>query len=132
MPGRPRKKRIRAICEGGSSTSKVGSQGSCSNYKKPRDKKSSWKELVVEQTPKPKRVVGRPRKKQPVDDFKDVDVVQRGSVRDEGVCGTRGCAIGSRDRGGRGGVVGSRGDASGSIGRGAGGSGGASGLFLVI
>ncbi|GKE04460.1 multidrug resistance-associated protein 5, partial [Tanacetum coccineum] len=128
MPGRPRKKRIRAICEGGSSTSKVGSQGSCSNYKKPRDKKSSWKELVVEQTPKPKRVVGRPRKKQPVDDFKDVDVVQRGSVRDEGVCGTRGCAIGSRDRGGRGGVVGSRGDASGSIGRGAGGSGGASGL----
>ncbi|GJZ03426.1 hypothetical protein Tco_0536701 [Tanacetum coccineum] len=73
----------------------------------------------VEQTPKPKGVVGRPRKKQPVDDFKDVDVVQRGPVRDEGASGTRGGAIGSR---GRGGAVGSRGGASGSIGRGAGGS----------
>ncbi|GKD10524.1 hypothetical protein Tco_1190209 [Tanacetum coccineum] len=98
MPGRPRKKIIRAIGEGGSSTrvSKVG-------------------------------VVGRPRKKQPVDDFKDIDVVQRGPVRDEGVRGTRGGAIRSRGRGGRGGVVGSRGGASGSIGRGAGGSGGSCG-----
>ncbi|GJU60634.1 multidrug resistance-associated protein 5 [Tanacetum coccineum] len=129
MPGRPRKKRIRAIGEGGSSTrvSKVGSQGSCSNCKKPGHNKSSCKEPVVEQTPKPKGVVGRPRKKQPVDDFEDVDVVQRGPVRDEGASGTRGGAIGSRGRGGRGGVVGSRGGASGSIGRGAGGSGGASG-----
>ncbi|GJX94027.1 multidrug resistance-associated protein 5 [Tanacetum coccineum] len=120
MPGRPRKKRIRAIGEGGSSTrvSKVGSQGSCSNCKKPGHNKSSCKEPVVEQTPKPKGVVGRPRKKQPVDDFEDVDVVQRGPVRDEGASGTRGGAIGSRGRGGRGGVAGSRGGASGSIGRG--------------
>ncbi|GKD87862.1 hypothetical protein Tco_1359016 [Tanacetum coccineum] len=131
MPCRPRKKRIRAIGEGGSSTrvSKVGSQGSCSNYKKPGHNKSSCKEPVVEQTPKPKGVVGRPRKKQPVDDFKDVDVVQRGLVRDEGSSGTRGDAIGSRGRGGRGGAAGSRGGASGSIGRGVGGSDGASGLI---
>ncbi|GKG61343.1 hypothetical protein Tco_0619068, partial [Tanacetum coccineum] len=38
--------------------------------------KSSSKEPVVEQTPKPKGVVGKPRKKQPVDDFVDVDVDQ--------------------------------------------------------
>ncbi|GJR54927.1 multidrug resistance-associated protein 5, partial [Tanacetum coccineum] len=131
IPGRPRKKRIRAIGEGGSSTrvSKVGSQGSCSNCKKPGHNKSSCKELVVEQTPKPKGVVGRPRKKQPVDDFEDVDVVQRGPMRDEGASGTRGGAIWSRGRVGRGGAVGSRGGASGSIGRGAGGFGGASGLI---
>ncbi|GKA78685.1 multidrug resistance-associated protein 5 [Tanacetum coccineum] len=131
MFGRPRKKRIRAIGEGGSSTrvSKVGSQGSCSNCKKPGHNKSSCKELVVEQTPKPKGVVGRPRKKQPVDDFEDVDVVQRGPMRDEGASGTRGGAIGSRGRVGRGGDAGSRGGASGSIGRGAGGFGGASGLI---
>ncbi|GKC63688.1 hypothetical protein Tco_1096286 [Tanacetum coccineum] len=94
MPGRPRKKRIRAIGEGGSSTrvSKVG-------------------------------VVGRPRKKQLVGDFKEVDVVQRGPVIDEGASGTREGAIGSR---GRGGTVGSKGGANGSIGREAGGSGGAS------
>ncbi|GKB43840.1 hypothetical protein Tco_0888782, partial [Tanacetum coccineum] len=136
MPGSPKKKRIRAICEGGSSTriSKLGSQGSCSNCKKPGHNKSSCKEPVVEQTPKPKRVVRRPKKKQPVDDFKDVDVVQRGPVRDEGASGTRGGAIGSRGRGGangsRGGASGSRGrgtigsrcGASGSIGRGADGS----------
>ncbi|GKD26325.1 hypothetical protein Tco_1232539, partial [Tanacetum coccineum] len=84
----------------------------------------SCKEPVVEQTPKPKGVVGRPRKKQPVDAFEDVDVVQRGLVRDEGASRTRGGAIGSR---GRGGIVGSRGGASGSIGRGASRSGGASG-----
>ncbi|GKG04657.1 hypothetical protein Tco_0315044 [Tanacetum coccineum] len=77
MPGRPKKKRIGAIGEGGSST-RVS------------------KEPLVEQAPKPKGVVGRPRKKQPVDDFKDVDVVQRGPVRDEGASGTRGGAIGSR------------------------------------
>nr|GEW10322.1 hypothetical protein [Tanacetum cinerariifolium] len=58
---------------------------------------------------------GRPRKKQPVDDFEDVDVVQRGLVRDEGASRTRGGAIGSR---GRGGAVGSRGGASGLRGRG--------------
>ncbi|GJR32813.1 multidrug resistance-associated protein 5 [Tanacetum coccineum] len=126
MPRRFKKKTIRAIGEGGSSTrvSKVGSQGSCSNCKQPGHDKSSCKEPIVEQTPKPKGVVGRPRKKQPVDNFEDVDVVQRGPVRDEGASGTRGGAIGSR---GRGGVAGSRGGASGSIGRGAGGSGSASG-----
>nr|GEU94839.1 multidrug resistance-associated protein 5 [Tanacetum cinerariifolium] len=70
--------------------------------------------------------VGRPKKKQPVDDFEDVDVVQRGPVRVEGASGTRGGVIGSRGRGGRG--DGGSGGASGSIGRGAGGSGGASGL----
>ncbi|GJT45975.1 multidrug resistance-associated protein 5 [Tanacetum coccineum] len=118
MPGRPRKKRIRAIGEGVSLTkvSKVGSQGSCSNCKKPRRNKSSCKELVVEQTPKLKGVAGRPRKKQLLDDFENVDVVQRGPVRDEGASKTRRGA-------GR-----SRGGASGSIGRGVGGSGGASGL----
>ncbi|GJY12619.1 multidrug resistance-associated protein 5 [Tanacetum coccineum] len=134
MPGRPKKKRIRAIGEGGSSTrvSKVGSQGSCSNCKKPRHNKSSCKEPVVEQTPKPNGVIGRPRKKQPVDDFIDVYVDQR--VRDEGASGTRGGGIRSRGRGGKKGAAGSRGGASGSIGRGAagsrggvGGSGGASG-----
>ncbi|GJX61545.1 hypothetical protein Tco_0294445 [Tanacetum coccineum] len=86
---------------------------------------SSCKELVVEQTPKPKGVVGRPRKKQPVDDFMDVDVDQR--VRDEGASGTRGGGIGSRGRGGRGVADGSRGGASGSIGRGAAGSRGVAG-----
>ncbi|GJX78755.1 multidrug resistance-associated protein 5 [Tanacetum coccineum] len=125
MPGRPRKKRIRAIGEGGSSTrvSKVGSHGSCSNCKKPGHNKSSCKEHVVEQTPKPKRVVGRPIKKQPVGDFKEVDVVQRGPVIDEGASGTREGVIGPR---GRGCTVGSRGGANGSIGREAGGTGGAS------
>ncbi|GKA81052.1 hypothetical protein Tco_0787744 [Tanacetum coccineum] len=127
MPGRPRKKRIRDIGEGGSSTrvSKVGLQGSCSNCKKPGHNKSSCKEPIVEQTPKPKRVVGMPKKKQPVDDFKDVDVVQRGPVRNEGASGTRGGAIGSRGRGGRG--AGGFGGANGSIGKGACGSSGASG-----
>ncbi|GKE90061.1 hypothetical protein Tco_1567536, partial [Tanacetum coccineum] len=89
----------------------------------------SCKEPVVEQTPKPKGVVGSPRKKQPMDNFEDVDVVQRGPVSDEGASKTRGGAIGSR---GRGGVVGSRGGASGSIGRGAGGSGGASGQEVEV
>ncbi|GJT72355.1 multidrug resistance-associated protein 5 [Tanacetum coccineum] len=98
MPGRPRKKRIRAMGEVGSSTivSKVGSHGSCSNCKKPRHNKLSFKEPVVEQTPKPKGLVGRPRKKQSMDDFEEVDVVQRGPLRDEGASGTRGGAIGSR------------------------------------
>nr|GEX67173.1 hypothetical protein [Tanacetum cinerariifolium] len=92
MPGRPRKKKIRAIVEGGSST---------------RISK-----------------VGKPRKKKPVDDFEDVDVVQRDLVRDEGASGTRGCVIGS---GCRADVVESRGGANGSIGRRAGGSSGSSG-----
>ncbi|GJZ30287.1 multidrug resistance-associated protein 5 [Tanacetum coccineum] len=98
MLGKPRKKSIRAIGKGDSSTrvSKVDSQGSCSNCKKPGHNKSSCKEPVVEQTPKPKGVVG--------------------------ASGTRGGAIGSRGRGGDG----SRGGASGSIGKGAGGSSGAS------
>ncbi|GJZ60908.1 multidrug resistance-associated protein 5 [Tanacetum coccineum] len=60
MPGRPKKKRIRATDECCSSTrvSKVGSQGSCSNCKQHGHNKSSCKEPVVEQTPKPKGVVG--------------------------------------------------------------------------
>ncbi|GKD61343.1 multidrug resistance-associated protein 5, partial [Tanacetum coccineum] len=126
MPGRLKKKRIRAISEGGSSTrvSKIGSRGSFSNCKQHGHNKSSCKEPVVEQTPKPKGVAGRPRKKQPVDNFEDVDVVQRGPVRDEGASGTRGGVIWSR---GKGGVAGSRGGASGSIGRGAGRFGDASG-----
>ncbi|GJW97578.1 hypothetical protein Tco_0179386 [Tanacetum coccineum] len=111
MSGRPKKKRIRAIGEGGSSTrvSKLGSQGSCSNCKKPRHNKSSCNEPVVEQTPKPKGVPGR-----------------------GGAGGSRGGASGSIGRGAGGsggasglrgrGVAGSRGGASGSIGRGAGGS----------
>ncbi|GKE27623.1 hypothetical protein Tco_1443007 [Tanacetum coccineum] len=103
IPGKPKKKRIRAIGEGGSSTrvSKVGLHRSCLNCKQPGYNKSSCKEPIVEQTLKPKGVVGRPRKKQLVDNFKDVDVVQRGPVRDEGACETRGGVIGSRGRGGR-------------------------------
>ncbi|GJZ86885.1 hypothetical protein Tco_0658495 [Tanacetum coccineum] len=58
--GRPRKKRIRSIGEGGSSSRvyKVGSQASCSNCKKPRHNKASCKEPILEQTPKPKGVSG--------------------------------------------------------------------------
>ncbi|GJS01471.1 multidrug resistance-associated protein 5 [Tanacetum coccineum] len=118
MPGMPRKKRIRSMGEGGSSTrvSKVGGQANCSNCNKPRHNKASCTEPVVEQTPKPKGVVGRPRNKQSVDDLEDVDVVQRGSVRDEGDGGSKGGARGSRGRGGatrsRGGATRSRGGAS--------------------
>nr|GFA36040.1 hypothetical protein [Tanacetum cinerariifolium] len=46
-----------------------------------------------------KPVPGRPRKNQPVDNFEDVDIVQRGLVRDEGSNETREGAIGSRGRG---------------------------------
>ncbi|GJR66043.1 multidrug resistance-associated protein 5 [Tanacetum coccineum] len=53
-----------------------------------------------------------------------VHAIKRGPMRDEGACGTRGGAIGSR---GKGGAAGSRGGASRSIGSGAGGSGGVSG-----
>ncbi|GKE46447.1 hypothetical protein Tco_1477705 [Tanacetum coccineum] len=139
MPGRPRKKRIGSMGEGGSSTrvSKVDGQANCSNYKKPGHNKASCTTLVVEQTPKPKGVVSRPRNKQSMDDLEDVDVVQRGPVRDEGAGGSRGGARGSRGRGGaarvRGGASGSRGGASvsrGVVGRSRGGpsvSGGASG-----
>ncbi|GJZ32417.1 multidrug resistance-associated protein 5 [Tanacetum coccineum] len=85
MLGRPRKKRIRAIGEGGSST-RVSKAG----------------------------VPGRPRKKQSVGDVEDVNVVLRGPVRDEGAGGSIGGASGSRGRGGAGGsregVGGSRGD----------------------
>nr|GEU82499.1 hypothetical protein [Tanacetum cinerariifolium] len=101
IPGRPRKKRIRAICEGGSSTrvSKVG-------------------------------VVVRPRNKQSVDDLEDVDVIHRGLMRDEGAGrsrgGTRGSRGGSSMFGGTSGSTGKGagrfGGASGSRGRGAGGS----------
>nr|GEY81303.1 multidrug resistance-associated protein 5 [Tanacetum cinerariifolium] len=69
-----------------------GSQASCPNYKKPGHNKASCTEPVVEQTPKPKGVPGRPRKKQSVGDVEDVDVVLRGPVRDEGVGGSRGGA----------------------------------------
>ncbi|GKB92192.1 hypothetical protein Tco_0964464 [Tanacetum coccineum] len=127
MPGRPRKKRIRAIGKGGSSTrvSNAGSQASCSNCKKPRHNKASCKDPVVKQTPKPKGVPGRLRKKQSVGDVEDVDVVLRGPVRDKGVGGSRGGVGGSRggagvSRGGAGvsrrGVGGSRGGAGGSRG----------------
>nr|GEV77175.1 multidrug resistance-associated protein 5 [Tanacetum cinerariifolium] len=92
----PRKKRIRSVGEGGSSTrvSKVGGKASFSNCKKSRHNKAICTEHVVEQTPKPKRVIGRPRNKQSVDDLEDVDVVHRVPVRDEGVGGSRGCARG--------------------------------------
>ncbi|GJR41007.1 hypothetical protein Tco_1216691 [Tanacetum coccineum] len=137
MPSRPIKKRITSMGEGGSLTrvSKVDGQENCSNYKKPRHNKASCTKPIVEQTPKPKGVVGGPRNKQSVDDLEDVDVVQRGPVRDEGAGGSRGGAKGSRGgasvsrRVGSGSKGGSSmfGGASGSTGRGAGGSGGASG-----
>ncbi|GJY99526.1 hypothetical protein Tco_0516956 [Tanacetum coccineum] len=109
MSGMARKKRIRAIGEGGSSTrvSKAGSQASCSNCKKPGHNKATCKNPVVKQTPKPKGVLGSPRKKQSVGDVKDVDVVVRGPVRDEGAGGSKRGASGSR-----GGASGSRGGAS--------------------
>ncbi|GKE51869.1 hypothetical protein Tco_1487025 [Tanacetum coccineum] len=95
MPGKPRKKRIRAISEGSSST---------------RVSK------VVTQTPKPKGVLDRPRKNQSVDDLDDVDVILRAQVRDEGASGSRGGVSGSREGAsgsrGRGGARGSRGGAS--------------------
>ncbi|GJY29960.1 multidrug resistance-associated protein 5 [Tanacetum coccineum] len=129
---RPRKKRIRSIGEGGSLTrvSKVGSQASCSNCKKPKHNKASCTEPVVEQTLKPKEVLGKPRKKKSIGDVEDVDVVLRGLVRDEGVGGSRGDASGSRGRDGAGGSKGgagrSRGGASGSRGGAGGSRGGAS------
>ncbi|GJZ04313.1 multidrug resistance-associated protein 5 [Tanacetum coccineum] len=84
MHARPRKKRIGSKGESGSSTrvSKLGSQGSCSNCKKPRHNKASCKEPILEQTPKPKGVPSRPRKKQSVVNIKDVDVNVRGTFRD--------------------------------------------------
>ncbi|GJT51472.1 hypothetical protein Tco_0977629 [Tanacetum coccineum] len=69
MPSMPRKKRIRAIGDGGSLTRVT---------------------KVVEQTSKPKGVPGRPRNKQLVDDVEDIDVVLRGPVRDEGAGGSKG------------------------------------------
>nr|GEW64788.1 multidrug resistance-associated protein 5 [Tanacetum cinerariifolium] len=78
---------------------KVGSQASCSNYKKHGHKKVSCKEPVVEQTPKPKAVHGRTKKEQLVSSVEDVNVVLRGPVRDEGDGGFRGGASGSRGRG---------------------------------
>ncbi|GJV64238.1 multidrug resistance-associated protein 5 [Tanacetum coccineum] len=137
MPGRPRNKRIRYVGEGGSSTrvSKVGGKANYSNCKKPKHNKASCTEPIVKQTPKPKGVVGRHRNKQSVDDLKDVDVVQRVPVRDEGAGGSRGGGRGSRggssisrrvDGGSRGGSSVS-GSASGSTGRAAGGPSGGSG-----
>ncbi|GJU64367.1 hypothetical protein Tco_1246202 [Tanacetum coccineum] len=133
MPGRPRKKRIRAIGEGGSSTrvSKAGSQGNFSNCRKHGYNKASCKEPVVEQTLKPKGVQGRPRKKQSVDNLEDVDIDGAVGLSGEssgfggGASVSRGVASGSR-----GGTSGS-GGASGSRGRDAGRSGGASGSRAV-
>ncbi|GJX07497.1 multidrug resistance-associated protein 5 [Tanacetum coccineum] len=81
---------------GGSSTRvpKVGSQVSCSNPKKHEHNKASCKEPILEQTPKPKGVLGRPRKNQSVVNLKDAG-------------GSRGGAGGSREGAGR-----SRGGAS--------------------
>ncbi|GJR50203.1 putative reverse transcriptase domain-containing protein [Tanacetum coccineum] len=101
MPGRPRKKRIRSKGQGGSSTrvSKIGSQGSCLNCKKPRHNKASCKEPILEQTPKPKGVTG---KKQYVVNIKDADVNVKGTVRDGskqgGADGLKGgaCVFGSK------------------------------------
>ncbi|GJZ77422.1 multidrug resistance-associated protein 5, partial [Tanacetum coccineum] len=83
MLGRPRKKRVRSKGEGGSSIreSKIGFQGSCSNFKKPRHNKASCKEPLPEKTPKPKGVPGRPRKKQSDVNIEDADIVFRGKVR---------------------------------------------------
>ncbi|GJR38301.1 hypothetical protein Tco_1213985 [Tanacetum coccineum] len=110
------------------------------NYVKPVLGMNFWPDQSMYSTvlpPKPRKIpgrprkkriraIGRPKKKQPVDDFEDVDVVKRGPVRDEGASGTRG----GRGAGGSGGAnglrsrgtAGSRGGASGSIGRGTGGS----------
>nr|GEZ62493.1 multidrug resistance-associated protein 5 [Tanacetum cinerariifolium] len=106
MPSRPRKKRLRSMGEGGSSTrvSKIAGQANCLNCKKPGHNKASCKEPVVEQTSKHRGVVGRPRNKQLVEDLEDVDVVYRCPVRDEGAGGLEEVR-GSR---GRGGLVGSR------------------------
>ncbi|GKF61754.1 hypothetical protein Tco_0181808 [Tanacetum coccineum] len=92
-----------------------------------RHNKGSCKDPIVEQTPKPKGVLSRPRKKQLVVDVEDVDVVLRGPVIGENVGGSRGGASGSKGRGGagvsrggdggsKGGDGGSKGGASGSIG----------------
>ncbi|GJW34602.1 hypothetical protein Tco_0054634 [Tanacetum coccineum] len=72
-------------------------------FKPQRHNKASCKEPVVEQTPKPKGVPGRPRKKQSVSDVEDVDVVLTGPMRDEGTGGSRGGASGSKGRGRAGG-----------------------------
>ncbi|GJT63858.1 multidrug resistance-associated protein 5, partial [Tanacetum coccineum] len=145
MPGRPRKKRIRSTGEGGSSTrvSKVGLQAIFSNCKKPGHNKASCKEPILEQTPKPKGVLGRHRKNQLNVNIEDADVVLRGPLMDEGAGGSIRGAGGSRggagwsrkgvgrSRGGasrsRGGVGRSRGVASGSRGGTSKSRGGASG-----
>ncbi|GJY07884.1 hypothetical protein Tco_0374938 [Tanacetum coccineum] len=90
MPKGPKKKIIRSIGEGGSSTrvSKIGSQGSCSNFKKPRHNKASYKEPILEQTPKPKGVSGRPIEKQSVVNLEDVYVDV--TMRDRGAGGSKG------------------------------------------
>ncbi|GJV76189.1 hypothetical protein Tco_1507773 [Tanacetum coccineum] len=109
------------------------------NYLKPIPSMNFWPDQSMYSTvlpPKPRKMPGRlrkkrirsvgevvvqleslrPRNKQSVDDLEDVDVVQRGTVRDEGAGGSRGGARGSRGRGGavrsRGGAIGSRGGAS--------------------
>ncbi|GJY11522.1 hypothetical protein Tco_0379707 [Tanacetum coccineum] len=98
------------------------------NYVKPVLGMNFWPDQSMYSTvlpPKPRKIPGRPRKKRiraiGVGDS-STRVSKRGLVRDEGASRTRGGAIGSRGRGGRGGASGSRGGASGSIGRGADGS----------
>ncbi|GJS47576.1 multidrug resistance-associated protein 5 [Tanacetum coccineum] len=93
--------------------------GKCLVGQERKESELCCKEPLVEQTPKPKEVPGRPRKNQSVDDLDDVDVVLRGQVRNEGASGSRGGTSESRGRGGDGG---SRGGASGSRGRGDAGS----------
>ena len=66
MPGRPKKKRIRAKGEGGSSTrvSKVGVSMTCQNCFKVGHNKKGCKEAAVEKPVKPKGKAGRPSKVQ--------------------------------------------------------------------
>ncbi|GJU66537.1 hypothetical protein Tco_1252796 [Tanacetum coccineum] len=115
MPGRPKKKRIKSVCECGSSTrvSKAGSQGNYSNCKKPEHNKSSCKEPILKQTPKPKGGPGRPKKNQSFVNLEDADVGVRGPVRDEGASRSRkgvdGSQQGSEVKGGfKGGAGGSK------------------------
>nr|GEW53937.1 multidrug resistance-associated protein 5 [Tanacetum cinerariifolium] len=108
MPGRPKKKSIRVVGKGSSSTrvSKVGSQESCSNCKQHGHNESSCKEPIVEQTPKPKGVVGAAGSRDGASGS-----ICRGVGRSSNASGSRGR-----------GTVGSRGGASGFRDRDAGGS----------
>ncbi|GKD44183.1 hypothetical protein Tco_1268828 [Tanacetum coccineum] len=91
--------------------------------------KASFKEPILEKTPKTKGVLGRPRKKQSVINLEDVDVVLRCPVRDEGAGGFKGGDSRSRTAvgGSRGGAGGSREDVGGFRGGVGGSSGGVGG-----